>query len=331
MIRNVHIELTSNCNLKCKMCLAQKNKDILSFEQFLKIIEQLKRFNDEGKTDIVNVEIAGHGEPLLYKDIIKVLKIVKSNFRRISLVTNGVLLTEEMSKKILELEIDHIEISITGVDPIIYSEFQGYECNKLDEVLNNINNLINVKRMLKKKTTISVSYIKSDSSSSHISKYINYWKKRHVDRIYIHPLITDAEINATKCKSCYMIGQSLFIHSNGDVKVCCYDFKRELVIGNMINNTLESILSSNKYVSLINRNQKLEFDEMPQVCQRCSNLHRKSVVTGYCNRKRLIYFAPKDRAKGFLWEVGIYIYEIMPPCRLLYSLFYNVKNKLNIF
>ena len=72
MIRNVHIELTSNCNLKCKMCLAQKNKDILSFEQFLKIIEQLKRFNDEGKTDIVNVEIAGHGEPLLYKDIIKV-------------------------------------------------------------------------------------------------------------------------------------------------------------------------------------------------------------------------------------------------------------------
>ena len=46
MIRNVHIELTSNCNLKCKMCLAQKNKDILSFEQFLKQHKTLNFYTD---------------------------------------------------------------------------------------------------------------------------------------------------------------------------------------------------------------------------------------------------------------------------------------------
>lgn len=331
MIHNVHIELTSKCNLNCKMCLVKKRDETLSFAYYVDIIKKLKEMNLNQKAAIVNVELAGHGEPLLYENIVQAITVAKQNFKRVSLVTNGVLLTSQLAKGILETNIDHIEISVTGVNEEIYTEFQGYKKSHMEVIFQNIVNLIRIRKELRKNTAISMSYINSSYSKSHIKEYIKYWKERGVDRIYIHPLITDEKVVHKNKKSCYMIGQSLFIHSNGDVKMCCYDFKRNLIVGNIIQDSAEQILSNHLFLRLIEFNKKLEFEKMPLTCRQCYNMERKKIVDGFINRKRIICNSSKDKLKGTIWEMGIYLYEILPPNCVLYDVLYYIKGILNVF
>ena len=331
MIRNIHIELTSKCNLNCKMCIVKKRNETLPFSYYVDIIKKLKEMNVNQKAAIINVELAGHGEPLLYENIVQALTIAKENFKRVSLVTNGLLLTSQLAKEILETNIDHIEISVTGVNEEIYTEFQGYKKNHMEVIFQNIANLIRLRKELRKNTTISMSYINSSCSKSHIIEYIKYWKERGVDRIYIHPLITDEKVVHENKKSCYMIGQSLFIHSNGDVKMCCYDFKRNLIVGNIIHDSVEKILSNHLFLNMIEFNKNLEFEKMPLACRQCYNMERKRIKDGFINRKRIIYNSSKAKLKGMIWEMGIYLYEILPPNRVLYDVLYYIKSKLNIF
>jgi len=198
MIHNLHIELTSKCNLNCKMCIVKRTNETLSFADYVDIIRKLKETNLNQKTAIVNVELAGHGEPLLYENIVQAIIIAKQNFKRVSLVTNGLLLTSQLAKEILETNIDHIEISVTGVNEEIYTKFQGYKESHMEAIFQNIKNLIRIRKELAKNTTISMSYINSSYSKSHIKEYIKYWKERGVDRIYIHPLIIDESIKTRK-------------------------------------------------------------------------------------------------------------------------------------
>src|SRR3989338_1927463 len=67
------IEITNRCNLSCSTCplgteLAYKgyNKADISFEQFKKIINEIP--------SLIYVTLQGIGEPLLNKDVIKMIK-----------------------------------------------------------------------------------------------------------------------------------------------------------------------------------------------------------------------------------------------------------------
>ena len=56
MIRNMHIELISSCNLACKMCCTHKYGDKISFEKYADVMNMLCCMNDMKKTEITNVE-----------------------------------------------------------------------------------------------------------------------------------------------------------------------------------------------------------------------------------------------------------------------------------
>lgn len=84
------IYLLDECNLKCKHCYAEKKGKELSLDQIEKIKEYSTAF------DITKFALLG-GEPLLYKDLAKVVKILPN----VSLYTNGLLVKKhiELLKK----------------------------------------------------------------------------------------------------------------------------------------------------------------------------------------------------------------------------------------
>jgi hypothetical protein len=106
----VEFRVTENCNSKCVMCNAWKNKSVneLSTEEIKDALRQLRGIG-------VNTMIFIGGEPLLRPDIGELVKEASLlKFPVILLVTNGLLL-EDKARELLENGITHITVSVDGI------------------------------------------------------------------------------------------------------------------------------------------------------------------------------------------------------------------------
>jgi len=121
----VEFRLTENCNSRCVMCHAWKNKSVneLSTEEIKDALGQLRGIG-------IDTVIFLGGEPLLRPDIGEVIKEASLlKFRVILLVTNGLLL-EEKAEELLKNGITHLSVSIDGFgysNEIIRGIKGGYE------------------------------------------------------------------------------------------------------------------------------------------------------------------------------------------------------------
>ncbi len=110
--------LTSRCNLQCKFCYGPQNiKQELNTIQVKKVLDKLK------KAGVQRIVLSG-GEPLLRKDIHKIIIHAYSLGLTISLATNGLLLNEmflEQTKNYLSM----IEITVDGPDNKIEESMRG--------------------------------------------------------------------------------------------------------------------------------------------------------------------------------------------------------------
>jgi len=107
----LQIEASSNCFLKCIMCprtaLADQWKSMdMPFETFEKISQYF--------THTKWVYLSGWGEPLLNKRILDMVRLAKDNGCLTGFTTNGMLLTEKTCRRLIELELDVLSVSIAG-------------------------------------------------------------------------------------------------------------------------------------------------------------------------------------------------------------------------
>lgn len=114
-LENVTVMLTNKCNLSCKHCCASEiiqSKDI-SIEILRKIIKLKPR----------QITITG-GEPLLHKNIEKILMVLRKEYNGILvLATNGILIEKHLDLVINY--IDKVEISLDGVEEKETAKYRG--------------------------------------------------------------------------------------------------------------------------------------------------------------------------------------------------------------
>ena len=110
-LRSATLNITDNCNSRCIMCSAwrQKSTNELTTDEVTDILSQLR------KLGISNLGFAG-GEPLLRKDLPKLVQKSKElGFKHISIITNGLLLNERRAKLLLKSGLTAMGISIDGI------------------------------------------------------------------------------------------------------------------------------------------------------------------------------------------------------------------------
>jgi radical SAM protein with 4Fe4S-binding SPASM domain len=107
--------ITRTCNLKCIHCYTDSDaKDYageLTTEQGKKLIEDLADFN-------IPALLFSGGEPLIRPDVFELVDHAKKQNLRCTLSTNGVLITEEVAKKIKESGFVYVGISLDGIGEI---------------------------------------------------------------------------------------------------------------------------------------------------------------------------------------------------------------------
>ncbi len=131
-------DFTKQCNLRCKHCYANATPypapDELALEERLNIIDQL----DEA--GVAAISFSG-GEPLINKDFWKVSKYASTKGFYLSVATNGTLVSEKVAKRLKDVGIRYVEISLDGPNPKIHDEFRGVK-GAFDSAIRGIKNAV---------------------------------------------------------------------------------------------------------------------------------------------------------------------------------------------
>ena len=130
---SLHMFVSYFCNFRCSYCLHSLSdeqlekkhfvKQWMDFEVYKKAIDDAKKFSGKLKALI----FAGHGEPLLHKDIARMVAYAKQQdiAERVEIVTNGSLLTHELSDALIAAGLDRLRVSVQGIDADAYKATMG--------------------------------------------------------------------------------------------------------------------------------------------------------------------------------------------------------------
>ena len=139
----LQIPLTENCNLLCRHCTRTRKfieKDI-SHSEFKVNLAKFSPYQFE------NLLLSDFGEPFLRKDLLNILRYVKSQgFERVEVVTTGNLIREKIRRAIVEEQLlNRILISIEGASKALYEDIRGSD---FEEMKFCIKSLINYRNQI---------------------------------------------------------------------------------------------------------------------------------------------------------------------------------------
>jgi hypothetical protein len=142
----------TGCNIDCIFCSVdeglstKKTTDIVVEKDYL--IQETKKLL-EFKKQPVHIYINPHGEPLLYADIVPLVKELSNvdYVKAISIITNATLLTESLAEQLIEAGLTEFNVSLNALDPEKANKIAGtasYNIKKITTVLKKIKDMVKV-------------------------------------------------------------------------------------------------------------------------------------------------------------------------------------------
>ena len=127
--------VTQRCNLRCVHCYAHSKdmeyKNELTTEEGKALIDDLAEFGSP-------VILFSGGEPLMRKDLPELVSYARSKGIRAVISTNGTMITEEMAKKLKDIGLSYVGISLDGMRET-NDKFRGIE-GSFDKALQGLHN-----------------------------------------------------------------------------------------------------------------------------------------------------------------------------------------------
>ncbi len=275
--RVVQIQTKSGCNARCVFCPNSLVGNRLShgemdWDLFTKAADEITQHQ------VARISPYLMNEPLTDRNLgdkIRYLADRKQPGTVIKINSNGSMLNGEMGKQLIESGLDRINFSIHGIRKETYeSQMKGL---KLEDVLENIDNFLELKkRQGADKPRVRVTMVRTKAIEEELPEIMDYWGRRGV-RVNIRPLENRAQkeiagqgINPHKWRPfsfCNRLFEQAYILYNGDVVLCCVDWERTTILGNLKEKTLDEIWNSPEYMSI--RSRYIKGDLNGLLCQHC--------------------------------------------------------------
>jgi radical SAM protein with 4Fe4S-binding SPASM domain len=136
--RVVFIEVTNHCNLLCETCprtfVTYEEPMTLAWENFLNVVEHFP--------EMERAVLHGIGEPLLNKDLPRMIAHLKARGVTVLFNTNATLLNEDWARRLIESGLDELRVSIDGANPKTYALIRGAPL--LHKLVNNLKRFIEI-------------------------------------------------------------------------------------------------------------------------------------------------------------------------------------------
>lgn len=277
------VETSSYCNLSCIHCPrtnAAKNngsfEGFMDFELYKKIIDEMSQYK------YATLRPFGRGEALINPDFPRMIRYAKEKgVRKIWLNTNGVLLSPEMSKELLEAGLDTLEVSIDATTRETFKKIKGKD--KYDVVVKNTIECCRLKKELYPKSEIVVSFVESSLNTLEKDAFVKFWQN-HADHVNIRPvhqhgaLVRNQRISKLKEEErlpCSILWERVEIHYYGGLNYCEFDWENREEVGNVRDLSIKEIWNSKKYKQLRKLHIEKRFSDIA-LCSVCKSYHEAS-------------------------------------------------------
>lgn len=274
----VAVELAAACNLDCIMCpvpTTSRPKTLMNPDVFRLVADQVSR--EDGFIFLPQ----GFGESMLHAKWAELLEYaVEKGIRPLIMLTNGTLLNDTNVKRVLDLDVEAIIVSIDGTKPETYASVRvGGDLNKVEA---------NVRRFLEARgaehrTKLVLRIIRMNETREEIDEFHARWAPliREGDEILVNEYndwsgkVDDRSVSGlapTEGRGpCRMLWRNLSIHADGKVSACCHDSEDELIIGDLTKGeSLQQIWTGDALQKLRQTHLDGRIDELP-ICANCHN------------------------------------------------------------
>lgn len=188
---SITLFLTYRCNMRCSMCgqwgsagaTRQYSNEKLKEELDFPILE---KFLDEVSSFSPHITLFG-GEPLLYKNMIELLRKIKSLNLHSCIITNGYLI-EDIAEELVDLKLDELSVSIDGPF-LLHDEIRGVKQSfeKIARGIKKINSLKKIKNQ--RKPIINIVSTISNLNFDRLHEMVYVAEDLEADTLNFHHLI----------------------------------------------------------------------------------------------------------------------------------------------
>ena len=280
-----------NCNNKCMHCYAAKDEMSISKEIDTKSWE---RIIDKCREAMIPQLTFTGGEPTLRSDLPKLVSYASWFVTRVN--TNGVLLTEELSKDLYDASLDSIQITLYSCDEHIHNLLVG--TNHFKDTVNGIKNALNAGLNVSINTplcslnknyldtvkflhNLGIKYfscsglittgnaLNNDSIKTRLSNYeiteivkeaFNYTKENGLELAFTSPgFISENDLKSMNMvvPSCGASLSNMAIAPDGEV-IPCQSWLKEDALGNLLEKSFSSIWNDKRCKEIRNESSKTE-------------------------------------------------------------------------
>jgi len=193
--KKLYIEVTTACNLNCQTCIRHSWTDphahmsVATYKNILESLDELPMLE--------RVIFTSFGEPLVNRNLMGMIADVRKRGLAVTLGSNGVLLTENVVRELIRLEVDQLVVSIDGGKPETYEGVRG---TQLSLILDNVKRFNQIKNELGVvKPTLGIEFVAMQSNQDELSDLLELASELNASRLVVsHVLPYTQEMDAEK-------------------------------------------------------------------------------------------------------------------------------------
>lgn len=151
----------------------------MSLEKFLLVLDKLP--------SVPHIHLQGVGEPLLNRDLPKMVRSARSSGARVGTSTNASLLTRNTAATLLDAGINRINLSIDTTDPLAFKLLRAG--TTVESVINNISTLADIRCKTRyPDTELALALVASPSMLEKLQDIIHLGATLGLDEVYMQNL-----------------------------------------------------------------------------------------------------------------------------------------------
>jgi radical SAM protein with 4Fe4S-binding SPASM domain len=182
--KNLYLETTSRCNLKCKGCILYRGswepQRDLSLKEFMMICDQLP--------ELEWTALHGIGEPLLNAELPHMIQYLKDRNAYVFFNSNGILLDEKRQVQLIDSGLDELRISLDAASPAGYKAMR--DSDKFDRIVSNVQVFSKrIKSLQVFNPKLSLWYLGTRENISEIPDFVRLAASLGVTEVYLQRLV----------------------------------------------------------------------------------------------------------------------------------------------
>lgn len=280
---HLDVETVYACNLRCVMCPHGDQSFVHPPYKGRRLDpDRLKRVIESGVSKgLRSIRYSGLNEPLLYEPLIDVIAHAREFGVLDQFITsNGMLLTEDMSAKLVESGLTHLMVSLDAATAETYESIRiGAH---FETVTRNVETFLAVRKAMGSDTPIlRLSFVKMQANIHELDAFTERWSRvaDHLAVVGYLKIVNDEERHerltlnpgGKKRRDSFKCSQPwtrCAIFANGDVFPCCMDWGRRSPVGNILQRELADIWHSPEVRYIQDISEAGEFRKHP-MCAQC--------------------------------------------------------------